>query len=86
MDIIQIKVKVLEINAKLLEYEQQKVVLNTKQNELNCLTNQLSLEFNKTKDAILENLKKEMDDIPDNQHSQYYALISYVNKKNIYQV
>ena len=86
MDEIQIKVKVLEINAKLLEYEQKKVVLNTKQNKLNCLTNQLSLEFNKTKDAILENLKKEMDDIPDDQHSPYYALISYVNKKNIYQV
>lgn len=86
MEDIEIKVKVLEINGRLLEYEQQKVLLSTKQNELNCLTNQLSLEFNKIKNDILENLKKEMDCIPDDQHSPYYALMSYVNKKNIYNV
>jgi len=86
MDDIQIKVKVLEINGRLLEYEQQKVLLSTKQNELNCLTNMLNLEFNKTKDDILENLKKEMDRTPDDQHQPYYALIQYVSKKNIYQI
>ena len=60
MDDIQIKVKVLEINGRLLEYEQQKVILSAKQQELNSLANMLNLEFNKTKDDILENLKKEM--------------------------
>jgi hypothetical protein len=46
----------------------------------------LNLEFNKTKDDILENLKKEMDRTPDDQHQPYYALIQYVSKKNIYQI
>ena len=86
MDDIQIKVKVLEINGRLLEYEQQKVILSAKQQELNSLANMLNLEFNKTKDDILENLKKEMDRTPDDQHQPYYALIQYVNKKNIYQI
>jgi len=86
MDDIQIKVKVLEINGRLLQYEQQKVVLIAKQQELNNLTNMLNMEFNKTKDDILECLKKEMDRIPDDQHQPYYALIQYVNKKNIYQI
>jgi len=86
MDDIQIKVKVLEINGRLLEYEQQKVILSAKQQELNSLANMLNLEFNKTKDDILENLKKEMDRTPEDQHQPYYALIHYVNKKNIYQI
>ena len=86
MDDIQIKVRVLEINGRLLEYEQQKVILMTKQQELNSLTNMLNMEFNKTKDDILENLKKEMDRTPDDQHQPYYALIQYVSKKNIYQL
>jgi phosphoenolpyruvate carboxylase len=86
MDDIQIKVRVLEINGRLLEYEQQKVILMTKQQELNNLTNMLNMEFNKTKDDILENLKKEMDRTPDDQHQPYYALIQYVSKKNIYQL
>jgi hypothetical protein len=86
MDDIQIKVKVLEINGRLLEYEQQKVLLSAKQQELNHLANLLNLEFNKTKDDILENLKKEMDRTPDDQHQPYYALIQYVSKKNIYQI
>jgi len=86
MDDIQIKVKVLEINGRLLEYEQQKVILSAKQQELNHLANMLNLEFNKTKDDILENLKKEMDRTPDDQHQPYYALLQYVTKKNIYQI
>ena len=86
MDDIQIKVKVLEINGRLLEYEQQKVILSAKQQELNHLANMLNLEFNKTKDDILENLKKEMDRTPEDQHQPYYALIQYVTKKNIYQI
>jgi len=86
MDDIQIKVKVLEINGRLLEYEQQKVILSAKQQELNHLANMLNLEFNKTKDDILENLKKEMDRTPDDQHQPYYSLIHYVNKKKIYQI
>lgn len=86
MDDIQIKVKVLEINGRLLEYEQQKVILSAKQQELNSLANMLNLEFNKTKDDILENLKKEMDCTSDDQHQPYYALIQYVSKKNIYQI
>jgi hypothetical protein len=86
MDDIQIKVKVLEINGRLLEYEQQKVILSAKQQELNSLANMLNLEFNKTKDDILENLKKEMDRTPEDQHQPYYALLQYVTKKNIYQI
>ena len=83
MEDIQVEYKVLSMNGDLLRFEQRKVLLDAKMNEVKALLNSLYIEYETKKEYMLESLKKEMDTKPDHEHQPYYALIAYLNKKKL---
>ena len=83
MDEMNLEYKVLSISGDFLRFEQRKVILDAKMNEVKALLNSLHIEYDTKKEFILNSLKNEMDSKPDNEHQPYYALIQFVNKKKL---